>query len=81
MMEGESCSLPSDRKLKIYRNAEEAGGKPQPFPVGAAYGSKEDTSIQAGLSSASSTTCMTVLNGVLGLAHLQGRSMSSFSLN
>lgn len=31
--------------------------------------------------SASSAMCMTVLNGVLGLPHLQERSMSAFSLN
>ena len=78
MMEGESCSLPSDRKLKIHRNAKEAGGEPQPFPIRAIHGNKEDASIQAGFFSASSMTCITVLNGVLELAHLQERSMSGF---
>lgn len=78
MMEGESCSLHSDRKLKIHRNAKEAGGKPQPFLIWAVHGNKEDVNIQAGFFSASSMMCITVLNGVLELTHLQERSMSGF---
>lgn len=78
MMEGESWSLPSDRKLKIHRNAKEVGGERQPFPIWAIHGNKEDASIQAGFFAASSMMCITVLNSVLELAHLQGRSMSSF---
>lgn len=64
MVEGESCSLPLDRKLKI---AKEAGGERRPFPVWAPHGKKEDGSIQAGFSSACSMVCVTVLRRVLEL--------------
>ena len=78
MAEGEPCALPSDRKLEIQRNAREAGGEAQPFPVWAMHGKKEDASSQAGFFSASSMMCVTVLNGVLELTHLQERSMTCF---
>lgn len=78
MMEGESCSLPSGKKLKIHRHAKEAGGEPQPFPLWAIHSSKEDGGASKRLILCLQHDVHNSAYGVLELTQVQERSMTGF---